>query len=104
MVFKRPKYADQRVELKNNSLLVMRPPTNRLWTHGIPAEKEKPGVRLNLTFRRMKTEKPTQEEKVEKTLKRKADDDDDEATSTKRFLKDKVSIIFMYYILVLFLY
>ena len=78
MIFKRPKHADQQVELKDNSLLVMRPPTNLLWTHGISAEKQKTGVRLNLTFRRMKTEKPTQEEKIEKTLKRKADDDDDD--------------------------
>jgi len=91
MVFKRPKYVDHKVELKNNSLLVMRPPTNRLWTHGIPQEKKKTGVRLNLTFRTIMTETP--EEKV-CTPKRKADDD--EPKPSKRFSKDKVSILFLH--------
>jgi len=53
MVFKRPKFNDHRIELKDNSLLLMRPPTNQYWTHGIPPEKKRSGVRLNLTFRRI---------------------------------------------------
>ena len=53
MIFKRPNYPDQSVELKHNTLLVMKPPTNRDWTHGIPRQKDRKGTRLNLTFRKM---------------------------------------------------
>jgi len=95
MVFKRPKYADHKVEIKDNSLLVMRPPTNRLWTHGIPQEKKRTGVRLSLTCRKIKMERDTQEEKTVETLKRKSDD---EASPLKRFLKDKVSLLLLSYL------
>lgn len=55
MVFKRSGYPDKRFQLKTNSLLVMNPPTNQFWTHGIPKQKKQSGVRINLTFRTMKT-------------------------------------------------
>lgn len=55
MIFKRPKCDDYKIELEDNSLLVMKPPTNKYWTHGIPREKESKGVRVSLTFRKMVT-------------------------------------------------
>lgn len=73
MVFKRPNHPDQKVELKSNSLLTMHPPTNELWTHGIPRQKKRSGVRVNLTFRRMKRSAPD--------FKRKHDD----GTSEERY-------------------
>lgn len=55
MIFKRPNFDDKRVELNDNSLLVMKPPTNRDWSHGIPKQKKRTGVRINLTFRKLKS-------------------------------------------------
>ncbi|PSN33863.1 DNA oxidative demethylase ALKBH2 [Blattella germanica] len=37
--------------LEHGSLLMMNPPTNKLWFHSLPKRKRCPGVRLNLTFR-----------------------------------------------------
>lgn len=53
IVFKRPNYKDKRIDLKSNSLLVMKPPTNRIWSHGIPRQPKRTGVRINLTFRKI---------------------------------------------------
>lgn len=39
--------------LEHGSLLMMNPPTNKLWFHSLPQRKNCPGVRLNLTFRRV---------------------------------------------------
>lgn len=54
MVFKRSGYPDKRIELKSNSLLIMNPPTNEFWSRGIPKQKKRTGVHINLTFRMMK--------------------------------------------------
>lgn len=43
-----------KVCLAHGSLLVMYPPTNREWYHSLPARKNAPWARLNLTFRKMK--------------------------------------------------
>ncbi|XP_035229428.1 DNA oxidative demethylase ALKBH2-like [Stegodyphus dumicola] len=53
IVFKRQHFQDYRLELENNSLLILSSPTNELWTHGIPRQKERKGVRVSLTFRRL---------------------------------------------------
>ncbi|XP_035210048.1 DNA oxidative demethylase ALKBH2-like, partial [Stegodyphus dumicola] len=45
IVFKRQQFQDYRLELVNNSLLILSSPTNELWTHGIPRQKERKGVR-----------------------------------------------------------
>jgi len=42
------------LSLEHGSLLVMHHPTNQLWTHALPPRKAAPGVRVNLTFRRMR--------------------------------------------------
>lgn len=39
--------------LENGSLLLMNWPTNRYWYHSLPVRKKLPGVRINLTFRRI---------------------------------------------------
>lgn len=39
--------------LEHGSLLLMNPPTNQVWYHSLPPRKACPGVRVNLTFRRM---------------------------------------------------
>lgn len=39
--------------LSHGSLLMMNPPTNKYWYHSLPPRKNCPGVRLNLTFRKM---------------------------------------------------
>lgn len=40
-------------ELQHGSLLLMNPPTNQFWYHSVPARKNAPGVRINLTFRKL---------------------------------------------------
>ncbi|KMQ82915.1 alpha-ketoglutarate-dependent dioxygenase alkb-like protein [Lasius niger] len=57
MVFKKAGCEDQRIELQDNSLMVMRTPTNTEWTHGIPRQKDRKGVRINLTFRKIVNKK-----------------------------------------------
>lgn len=42
--------------LSHGSLLMMNPPTNKYWYHSLPQRKSCPGVRLNLTFRKMCTQ------------------------------------------------
>lgn len=42
------------IPLQNGSVLVMHPPTNRFWTHGIPKDKFITRPRISLTFRKMK--------------------------------------------------
>ncbi|XP_021916047.1 DNA oxidative demethylase ALKBH2-like isoform X3 [Zootermopsis nevadensis] len=39
--------------LEHGSLLLMNPPTNKLWFHSLPRRKNCHGVRLNLTFRKV---------------------------------------------------
>lgn len=39
--------------LSHGSLMMMNPPTNKYWYHSLPPRKSCPGVRLNLTFRKM---------------------------------------------------
>ncbi|XP_063921945.1 DNA oxidative demethylase ALKBH2-like [Zophobas morio] len=41
------------VELQHGSLLLMNPPTNSFWYHSLPPRKNAPGVRINLTFRKI---------------------------------------------------
>ncbi|KAE8752371.1 hypothetical protein FOCC_FOCC000843 [Frankliniella occidentalis] len=42
-----------KLSLEHGSLLLMNPPTNQVWYHSLPPRKACPGVRVNLTFRRM---------------------------------------------------
>jgi alkylated DNA repair dioxygenase AlkB len=41
--------------LNNNSLFLMRNPTNKFWKHSIPKTKKKIGKRISLTFRCLKS-------------------------------------------------
>lgn len=41
------------LQLQHGSLLLMNPPTNRYWYHALPPRKSAPGVRINLTFRKI---------------------------------------------------
>lgn len=75
MIFKRPGFPNKNIVLKSNSLLLMNPPTNQLWTHGIPREKNCKGIRINLTFRVMKVNhngnrKRKQEKDLEESSKK----------------------------------
>lgn len=38
---------------QDGSLYVMRPPTNQLFKHSLPASKKNTGTRLSITFRNM---------------------------------------------------
>lgn len=49
-----------KVSLEHGSLLVMKFPTNRDWYHSLPIRKSVTGKRISLTFRVMKTRRPTQ--------------------------------------------
>ncbi|KAJ1520178.1 hypothetical protein ONE63_004392 [Megalurothrips usitatus] len=42
-----------KILLEHGSLLLMNHPTNQVWYHSLPARRSCPGVRVNLTFRRM---------------------------------------------------
>nr|CAH7757779.1 unnamed protein product [Callosobruchus chinensis] len=42
-----------KVALEHGSILLMNPPTNDVWYHSLPPCKTAPGVRLNLTFRKI---------------------------------------------------
>lgn len=39
--------------LEDGMLLLMNPPTNKFWWHGLPVRKKCQEVRINLTFRRL---------------------------------------------------
>nr|CAI5837814.1 unnamed protein product [Callosobruchus analis] len=39
--------------LEHGSILLMNPPTNDVWYHSLPPSKTAPGVRINLTFRKI---------------------------------------------------
>lgn len=41
------------LQLQHGSLLLMNPPTNQFWYHALPPRKSAPGVRINLTFRKI---------------------------------------------------
>jgi len=43
------------VVLRDGMLLLMNPPTNRFWVHGLPTRKNCIQPRINLTFRKIKT-------------------------------------------------
>lgn len=55
MIFKRPGCEKKVIDLKSNSMLVMKPPINELWNYGIPIQKKCTGVCINLTFKKIKT-------------------------------------------------
>lgn len=42
-----------KILLNNGSLLLMNEPTNTYWYHSLPQRKKLPGVRINLTFRKI---------------------------------------------------
>ncbi|KAF2878710.1 hypothetical protein ILUMI_27462 [Ignelater luminosus] len=42
-----------KIMLQHGSLLLMNPPTNKYWYHSLPPRKSAPGVRINLTFRKI---------------------------------------------------
>lgn len=84
IVFKRASFPNYKFELNNNSALVMKPPTNQYWTHGIPRQKEKEGVRISLTFRKISTSK----RKTEDVL----------LLSKKQKKENEVSIFFIIFI------
>lgn len=46
-----------KIDLQHGSLLLMNTPTNAYWYHSIPVRKSAPGVRINLTFRKLKIER-----------------------------------------------
>ncbi|XP_068896845.1 DNA oxidative demethylase ALKBH2-like isoform X2 [Tenebrio molitor] len=46
-----------KVELQHGSLLLMNPPTNSYWYHSLPSKKSAPGVRINMTFRKINPKK-----------------------------------------------
>jgi alpha-ketoglutarate-dependent dioxygenase alkB family protein 2 len=50
---------DEKLVLKDGLLLLMRPPTNQLWYHGLPARRKCTAPRINLTFRSILVKKPT---------------------------------------------
>ncbi|GBO07461.1 DNA oxidative demethylase ALKBH2 [Araneus ventricosus] len=52
IIFKRKKYKNVKIPLEHGSMLVMYPPTNQFWYHGIPKRKKVKDVRISLTFRR----------------------------------------------------
>ncbi|KAG7163651.1 DNA oxidative demethylase ALKBH2-like, partial [Homarus americanus] len=41
------------LQLQHGSLLLMNPPTNQYWYHALPPRKSAPGIRINLTFRKI---------------------------------------------------
>ncbi|XP_044271765.1 DNA oxidative demethylase ALKBH2-like isoform X2 [Tribolium madens] len=49
--------APVKIQLQHGSLLLMNPPTNNYWYHALPPCKRAPGVRLNLTFRKINPKK-----------------------------------------------
>ncbi|CAH1971931.1 unnamed protein product [Acanthoscelides obtectus] len=42
-----------KLALEHGSILLMNPPTNEIWYHSLPPCKTAPGVRINLTFRKI---------------------------------------------------
>ncbi|XP_067934078.1 DNA oxidative demethylase ALKBH2-like [Watersipora subatra] len=55
----RPADSDNlKIELRHGTLLVMNPPTNNHWYHSLPARKQLLGVRVNMTFRKLKVKLP----------------------------------------------
>lgn len=42
-----------KILLTNGSLLLMNEPTNIYWYHSLPQRKKLPGIRINLTFRKI---------------------------------------------------
>lgn len=43
-----------KINLEHGSILFMNPPTNEIWYHSLPTRKKLQGVRINLTFRKMR--------------------------------------------------
>ncbi|XP_061711806.1 DNA oxidative demethylase ALKBH2-like [Cydia pomonella] len=46
--------ASVKIDLEHGSILFMNPPTNDIWYHSLPTRKKLLGVRINLTFRKMR--------------------------------------------------
>lgn len=90
IVFKRPNFKEKRIELKTNTLLVMSSATNNVWSHGIPRQKEKTGVCINLTFHKMEVSSSDK--------KRKFQEEASFERKSKRIQKDisKVSSFFFF--------
>lgn len=55
--FKKRRVDPIKIPLGHGSLLHMKPPTNEFWYHALPVRKNAPGVRINLTFRKVLPEK-----------------------------------------------
>lgn len=51
MKFTQTKFKPSKVPLASGSLLLMKPPTNKFWTHAIPAEPAVTEPRISVTFR-----------------------------------------------------
>ncbi|XP_066253048.1 DNA oxidative demethylase ALKBH2-like [Euwallacea similis] len=47
------KIASVKIQLEHGSLLLMNYPTNEYWYHSLPQRRNCPGVRINLTFRKI---------------------------------------------------
>ena len=94
MVFKRSGFPDKRIQLKSNSLLVMNTPTIKLWSHGIPKQSKRSGVRIDLTFRMMK---PTIANDV--TSNKRKHVENEEGLKKKKEVKRMVSSAFFLYVL-----
>ena len=52
---KTPATDTRKLELKSGCLLVMNHPTNVYWYHSVPKRRNAAGVRINMTFRVLKT-------------------------------------------------
>lgn len=46
-----------KMDLESGSLLLMEYPTNKFWYHSLPVRKNASNVRINLTFRKMVSQK-----------------------------------------------
>lgn len=56
MFFIKSKYTNDKFELISNSLLIMKFPTSRYFSHNILHQRKRSGVRFNLIFRSMTNE------------------------------------------------
>ena len=52
--FSKPGCKPVKFNTESGSLLVMYPPTNKYWFHEIPKEPKKNGIRISLTFRKIR--------------------------------------------------
>ncbi|KFM67374.1 Alpha-ketoglutarate-dependent dioxygenase alkB-like protein, partial [Stegodyphus mimosarum] len=69
MIFTRRNFISRTVDLTHRSLLVMKPPTNKFWMHGLPSQPDVKDPRISVTFRNIK---------ISKIKKRRLEENEDE--------------------------